>query len=112
MFSPPLCAQLAVRGGGSRGDHTIAEIDAPAPVEQLADFDALVAVAATARPGRDVQYHARQVDRVVVQHAGLVAEAAHAVEITTPAQRAPRGAGVLRRHGSAPVAYASGALED
>src|SRR5204862_321826 len=112
MFSPPLGAQLAVRGGGSRGDHAVAEIDAPAPVEQLADFDALVAVAATARPGRDVQHHARQVDRVVVQHGGLVAEAAHTVEINTPAQRAPRGGGVLRRNGEAPVVHGSVALED
>src|SRR5207244_12884812 len=110
--SPPLCAQLAVRGGGSRGDDGVAWRGAPAPVEQLADFDALVAVAATARPGRDVQHHARQVDRVVVQHGGRVAEAAHAVEINTPAQRAPRGGGVLRRNGEAPVVHGSVALED
>src|SRR2546426_12659791 len=103
MFAPPLCAQLAVRGGGSRGDHVAAEIDAPAPVEQLADLDALVAVAAAARPGRDVEDHARQADRVVVPHGGLVAEAAHAVEIDTPAPRAPRGRGVLRENGQAPA---------
>src|SRR5439155_11773161 len=103
MFSPPLGAQLAVRGGGSRGDHAVAEIDAPAPVEQLADLDALAAVAAAARPGGDVEDHARQVDSVVVQHGGLVAEAAHAVEMDTPPQRPAGGGGALRWNGEAPV---------
>src|SRR5947207_14860378 len=47
-------AQCAPAGGGRRGDHRVAQIDAPAPIEQLAHLDTRPGVASLPGPGWNV----------------------------------------------------------